>query len=87
MLPLVQCDTNAQVAAEGRTSEALLSLLEVDRDISDRLMRMTEQEPELMETVKLAIDSVTDLLIEEFNGSDQGWADQPVVRPKKSSGF
>ena len=85
--PLVQLANYAQVAAEGRTSEALLSLLEVDRDISDRLMRMTEQEPELMETIKLAIDSVADLLIEEFNGSDQGWADQPVVRPKKSSGF
>jgi hypothetical protein len=52
-----------QSAVRGQTESVLSSLLEVDRDISDRLIGMTQQE---LEIIRTAIESVSSLLIEQF---------------------
>jgi hypothetical protein len=44
-----------QAAVEGKTEEALLSLLEVDEDVTNRLIRMTQQETDLMKTIQVFI--------------------------------
>ena len=53
-----------QSAVHGQTESVLSSLLEVDRDISNRLIGMTQQE---LEIVRTAIDSVSSLLIEQLD--------------------
>ncbi len=49
---------------DGQTEAVLLSLLEVDKDISTRLNKITEEEPELMEVIRTSIEAVTSVLFQ-----------------------
>jgi hypothetical protein len=49
---------------DGQTEAVLLSLLEVDKDISIRLNKITEEEPELMEVIRTSIEAVTSVLFQ-----------------------
>jgi hypothetical protein len=49
---------------EGQTEAALLSLLEVDKDISTRLNKISEEEPDLMEVIRTSIEAVTSVLFQ-----------------------
>ena len=59
-----------QMSMEGRTSEALQSLLEVDEDISQRLNKIVEEEPEVMEVIRTAIEAVTSVLLRGWREED-----------------
>ncbi len=61
-----------QLAMEGHTEAALLSLLEVDKDISTRLNKISEEEPDLMEVIRTSIEAVTSVLFQGLEKNISG---------------
>ena len=68
-----------QLSVEGRTQEALTSLLEVDQDISKTLDQIVEKHSGLMEIIQVSIEAVTSVLIQGYTEDESSNGNKTVL--------
>ena len=59
-----------QFSIEGRTQEALISLFEVDQDISKTLEKIVQENSDLLEVIRGSVEAVTSVLLQGFTEND-----------------